>query len=169
MLIIAFGGILPTSGISDPYLALSDPSTLEVILDRLEHMLLPALTLAIVGYGEYALITRSALMETLGEDYILTARAKGFTTRAIVWRHAMRNAMLPVITLVALALGFVIAGEVLIEAVFSYPGLGLEMYRAVFARDYPVLQGAFLFLTITVILANYAADLLYARLDPRVI
>jgi len=168
MLIIAFGGILPTSGISDPYLALSDPSTIEVIGDRLEHMLLPALTLAIVGYGEYALITRSALMETLGEDYILTARAKGFTTRAIVWRHAMRNAMLPVITLVALALGFVIAGEVLIEAVFSYPGLGLEMYRAVFARDYPVLQGAFLFLTITVILANYAADLLYAKLDPRV-
>jgi peptide/nickel transport system permease protein len=166
--ITLFAGTLPTSGISDPYLALTDPSTLEVVVDRLEHMLLPALTLAIVGYGEYALITRSALVETLGEDYILTARAKGLTNAAIIRRHALRNAMLPVITLVALAFGFLIAGEVLVEAVFSYPGLGLEMYRAVFARDYPVLQGAFLILTTTVILANYVADLLYFKLDPRV-
>ncbi|HEY7442006.1 MAG TPA: ABC transporter permease [Vicinamibacterales bacterium] len=168
MLIIAFAGILPTNGIADPYLALTDPSAWEVAVDRLEHLFLPALTLAIVGFGEYALITRAALIETFGEDYILTARAKGLGNTKIIRRHALRNAMLPVITLVALALGFLIAGEVLIEAVFSYPGIGLEMYRAVFARDYPVLQGAFLILTMSVILANYVADLLYFKLDPRV-
>jgi ABC-type dipeptide/oligopeptide/nickel transport system permease component len=168
MLIVAFGGILPTSGVSDPYLALTDPSTLTLVLDRLKHMILPASTLAIVGYGEYALITRSSLIETLGDDYILTARAKGFAPSVIVWRHALRNAILPVITLAALAVGFLVAGEVLVEAVFSYPGLGLEMYRAVSARDYPVLQGAFLMLTIAVVLANYTADLLYLKLDPRV-
>jgi peptide/nickel transport system permease protein len=168
MLIVTFVGILPTSGVTDPYLALSHPSVMTVILDRLEHMILPALTLAIVGYGEYALITRSSLTETLGDDYILTARAQGFTPAVIVWRHALRNAILPVLTLAALSAGFLIAGEVLVEGVFSYPGLGLEMVRAVFARDYPVLQGAFLMLTIGVVLANYVADLLYMKLDPRV-
>jgi ABC-type dipeptide/oligopeptide/nickel transport system permease component len=168
MLIVAFSGILPTSGISDPYLELSDPSSWEVVVDRLEHMLLPALTLGLVAYGEYALLARSALLETLGEDYVLTARAKGLTNAAIVWRHALRNAMLPLITLVALSVGYFVAGEILVEAVFSYPGIGFEMYRAVFAKDYPVLQGAFLILTVSVILANFAADLLYFKLDPRV-
>jgi ABC-type dipeptide/oligopeptide/nickel transport system permease component len=168
MLIIAFAGVLPTSGISDPYLALSDPSAWEVFVDRLRHMALPALTLGIVGFGEYALITRSAVVETLGEDYILTARAKGLPHRAILRRHALRNALLPIVTLAALSLGYMIAGELLVEAVFSYPGIGFELYNAVFAKDYPVIQGAFLILTITVIAANFAADLLYFRLDPRI-
>jgi len=168
LLIVAFAGVLPTSGIEDPYLQFSDPSFIEVALDRLNHMLLPALTLGIVAYGEYALITRSALLETLGDDYILTARAKGLSSWAILRRHALRNALLPVTTLVALSLGFFVGGEVLIETVFSYPGIGFEMYQAVFEKDYPLLQGAFLFLTLSVIAANLAADLLYAKLDPRV-
>lgn len=168
MLIILFSGILPTSGISDPYLVLSDPSIWERFVDRLSHMVLPALTLGLVAFGEYALITRSALLETLGEDYILTARAKGLVGGTIIRRHALRNALLPIITLIALSLGYFIAGEVLVEAVFSYPGIGFEMYRAVFAKDYPVLQGAFLFLTVSVIVANFVADLLYFKLDPRV-
>jgi peptide/nickel transport system permease protein len=85
-----------------------------------------------------------------------------------VWRHAFRNALLPIVTLVALTLGYVVAGAILVEAVFSYPGIGLVTYEAIFSRDYPVLQGAFLILTLSVVVANYIADLLYYRLDPRI-
>ena len=168
MLLILFSGVLPSSGISDPFIEFTDPSTWEVILDRLEHMILPSLTLGLVLYGEYALIVRSSMLETLGEDYILTARAKGLANWSIVWRHAFRNALLPIVTLVALTLGYVVAGAILVEAVFSYPGIGLITYEAIFARDYPVLQGAFLILTLSVVVANYIADLLYFRLDPRI-
>ena len=168
MLLILFSGVLPSSGISDPFIEFTDPSTWEVILDRLEHMILPSLTLGLVLYGEYALIVRSSMLETLGEDYILTARAKGLANWAIVWHHAFRNALLPIVTLVALTLGYVVAGAILVEAVFSYPGIGLVTYEAIFSRDYPVLQGAFLILTLSVVVANYVADLLYFRLDPRI-
>jgi peptide/nickel transport system permease protein len=168
MLLIVFSGTLPTSGISDPFIEFTDPSTWEVFVDRLEHMVLPSLTLGLVLYGEYALIVRSSMLETLGEDYILTARAKGLANWAIVWRHAFRNALLPIVTLVALTLGYVVAGAILVEAVFSYPGIGLVTYEAIFARDYPVLQGAFLILTLSVVFFNYVADLLYFRLDPRI-
>jgi peptide/nickel transport system permease protein len=168
MLLILFSGVLPSSGISDPFIEFTDPSTWEVILDRLEHMILPSLTLGLVLYGEYALIVRSSMLETLGEDYILTARAKGLANWSIVWRHAFRNALLPIVTLIALTLGYVVAGAILVEAVFSYPGIGLVTYEAIFSRDYPVLQGAFLILTLSVVVANYIADLLYFRLDTRI-
>jgi peptide/nickel transport system permease protein len=131
-------------------------------------MILPAATLGLVLYGEYALIVRSAMLETLGEDYILTARAKGLRNWAIVRRHALRNSLLPITTLVALSLGYVIGGAILVETVFSYPGIGLLTYDAIQARDYPLLQASFLFLTLSVVLANYVADLLYFRLDPRI-
>ncbi len=168
MLLILFSGVLPSSGISDPFIEFTDPSTWEVVVDRLEHMILPSLTLGLVLYGEYALIVRSSMLETLGEDYILTARAKGLANWSIVWRHAFRNALLPIVTLIALTLGYVVAGAILVEAVFSYPGIGLVTYEAIFSRDYPVLQGAFLILTLSVVVANYIADLLYFRLDPRI-
>ena len=109
-------------------------------------MLLPALTLGLVLYGEYTLIVRSAMLETLGEDYVLTARAKGLSNWQIVRRHAFRNSLLPVTTLIFLSLGFVTGGAILIEAVFSYPGIGLLTYQAVFTKDYTMLQGAFLVL-----------------------
>ena len=113
---------LPTSGIKTPTLGLfSDASTWEVFVDRLRHMILPALTLGLVLYGDYALIVRSAMLETLGEDYVLTARAKGLKNWTIVRRHGLRNAMLPIITLVALSLGFIIGGSITVEYVFSYP------------------------------------------------
>lgn len=160
---------LPTSGIKDPTLGiLGNPSTWEVVLDRLKHMILPALTLGLVLFGEYSLIVRSALLETLGEDYVLTARAKGLSNWAIVWKHGLRNAMLPVITLVALSLGLIIGGSITIEYVFSYPGIGLAVVEAIDQRDFPVLQGAFLLLTLSVIFFNLVADLLYFKLDPRV-
>lgn len=160
---------LPTSGVKDPTLGiLDDPGVLEVLVDRLEHMILPALTLGLVIFGEYTLIVRSAMLETLGEDYILTSRAKGLSNWATVWRHGFRNAMLPVITLVALSLGFIIGGAITVEYVFSYPGVGLLIVEAIDQRDYAVLQAAFLLLTLSVIVFNLLADLLYFRLDPRV-
>jgi ABC-type dipeptide/oligopeptide/nickel transport system permease component len=168
MLLIFFAGVLPTSGLADPFLEFTDPSWWETFVDRLKHMVLPAATLGIVLYGEYALIVRSSLMEALGEDYVLTARAKGLRGWTIVWRHAFRASLLPVVTLIALSLGYLVAGAILVEAVFSYPGIGLATYDAVRERDYPVLQGAFLILTLSVVLANYIADLLYFKLDPRV-
>jgi ABC-type dipeptide/oligopeptide/nickel transport system permease component len=160
---------LPTSGIKDPILGiLHSPSTMEVLVDRLRHMILPAATLGLVLYGEYALVARSAMLETLGEDYVLTARAKGLSNWEIVRTHGLRNAMLPIVTLVALSIGYVIGGAITIEYVFSYPGIGLAIVEAISQRDYAVLQGAFLLLTLSVILFNLVADLLYFKLDPRV-
>jgi ABC-type dipeptide/oligopeptide/nickel transport system permease component len=168
MLLILLGGVLPASGVADPFIDFLDPSWWEVVLDRLEHMVLPALTLGLVLYGQYALIVRSSMLEALGEDYIMTARAKGLSSWGIVRKHALRTSLLPIATLVALTFGYIIGGDILVEAVFSYPGIGLATYEAVFDRDYPVLQGAFLLLTLSVILANFVADLLYFKLDPRI-
>ena len=168
MLLIVFAGVLPAAGISDPFLEFEDPSWWQTVVDRLEHMILPALTLGLVLYGEYALIVRSAMLEALGEDYVMTARAKGFRNWTIVRKQALRNSLLPITTLIALSLGFLVGGAILVEAVFSYPGIGLVTYEAIFDRDYPVLQGAFLILTLSVVLANFVADLLYFRLDPRI-
>lgn len=160
---------LPASGVKDPTLGiLGDASTWTLAVDRLKHMILPALTLALVLYGNYAFIVRSSMLETLSEDYILTARAKGMSNWRIVWSHALRNAMLPLVTVGALSLGFVIGGSITIEYVFSYPGIGLRAVEAINQRDWPVLQGIFLLMTVTVVIANLVADLLYFVLDPRV-
>jgi ABC-type dipeptide/oligopeptide/nickel transport system permease component len=166
MLVILFAGILPTGGMTNEFLI--DPSWWTHFKDVLTHMALPSLTLGLVLYGEYTLIVRSAMLETLGEDYILTARAKGLRPWTIVRRHALRNALLPIATLVALSLGYIVAGAILIETVFSWPGIGRAVYDAVLARDYPMLQGAFLILTVSVVFFNLVADLLYFKLDPRI-
>ena len=160
---------LPTSGIKDPSLGiLGEPSLWTVVIDRLRHMVLPSLSIGLVLYGEYTLVVRSAMLETLGEDYVLTARAKGLSSWATVWKHAFRNALLPIVTLVAISLGFIIGGFITIEYVFSYPGIGLAIVEAIDQRDYPILQGAFLLLALAVIFFNLVADLLYFKLDPRV-
>jgi ABC-type dipeptide/oligopeptide/nickel transport system permease component len=166
MLIIIFAGVLPTGGMTNEFLL--NPPFWEHVKDLASHIFLPALTLGLVLYGEYTLIVRSAMLETLGEDYILTARAKGLKPRTIVRKHALRNAMLPITTLIALSLGYIVAGAILIETVFSWPGIGRAVYEAVLQRDYPMLEGAFLVLTISVIFFNLVADLLYFRLDPRI-
>jgi peptide/nickel transport system permease protein len=166
MLVIIFTGVLPTGGMTNEFLL--DPSFWTHLKDLASHILLPSLTLGLVLYGEYTLIVRSAMLETLGEDYILTARAKGLKPWTIVRRHALRNAMLPITTLVALSLGYIVAGAILIETVFSWPGIGRAVYQAVLERDYPMLQGAFLLLTISVVFFNLLADLLYFKLDPRI-
>jgi peptide/nickel transport system permease protein len=166
MLVILFAGILPTGGMTDEFLI--DPSWWTHVKDVISHMVLPSLTLGLVLYGEYTLIVRSAMLETLGEDYILTARAKGLRPWTIVRRHALRNALLPIATLIALSLGYIVAGAILIETVFSWPGIGRAVYDAVLARDYPMLQGAFLILTVSVVFFNLLADLVYFKLDPRI-
>lgn len=168
MLLIIFAGTLPASGVADPFIEFTDPSWGTVVLDRLEHMILPSTTLGLVLFGQYALIVRSSMLEALGEDYVMTARAKGLSSFAIVRKHALRTSLLPIVTLAAITLGFVIGGDILVEAVFSYPGIGLATYEAVFDRDYPMLQGAFLLLTLSVIVANFIADLLYFKFDPRI-
>jgi peptide/nickel transport system permease protein len=132
------------------------------------HLLLPTLTLGLALLGEYMLIMRSSVLDVFGEDYILTARAKGLSTYRIIRHHALRNAMLPMVTLIALTLGFTVAGAIQVEAVFSWPGLGALTVDAVADRDYPVLQGAFLLLAVAVVIANLAAELVYGWLDPRV-
>jgi ABC-type dipeptide/oligopeptide/nickel transport system permease component len=166
MLVILFGGLLPTGGMSDPFLL--NPSFWTHEVDIINHMILPALTLGLVLFGQFTLVMRSSMLETMGEDYILTARAKGLRPRRILRRHVFRNALLPTVSLVALSLGTLVTGALLIEIVFSWPGIGLAMYQAVSSRDYPMLQGGFLILVLSVVSANYLADLAYARLDPRV-
>jgi ABC-type dipeptide/oligopeptide/nickel transport system permease component len=166
VLLIYLSAWLPSHGRTNDFLF--DPTFWEHQRDVLVHMLLPSLTLALTLYGEYTLIVRSAMLETLGEDYILTARAKGLPQRRIVTAHALRNAMLPTTTLIALSLGYIVAGAILIEAVFSWPGIGNAVYQAVTERDYPMLQGAFLVLTVSVVFFNFLADLLYFKLDPRI-
>ncbi len=166
LLIIIFAGTLPTGGMTNEFLL--NPGFWQHLRDLGSHILLPSLTLGLVLYGEYTLIVRSAMLETLGEDYILTARAKGLKPWTIVRKHALRNAMLPITTLVALSLGYIVAGAILIETVFSWPGIGRAVYEAVLQRDYPMLQGAFLLLTISVVICNLVADLLYFKLDPRI-
>ena len=167
MLLIIFAGYLPAGGMENPFLFGPEPFW-QHLWDIAQHMILPAATLLLTAYGSYTLVVRSSMLETLGEDYVLTARAKGLPDRRIVRRHAFRNAMLPMVTLVALDLGYIVGGAVLIEVIFSWPGIGLAMYDAIQQRDYPMLQGGFLILTVAVIVLNFVADLFYFRLDPRI-
>ncbi len=143
-------------------------TSIERWLDIGNHLILPTLTYTIVFLGEYMLIMRSTLLDVLSEDYILTAKAKGIGTFQILKDHALRNAMLPMVTIIALNLGFTVTGAIQIETVFSWPGLGGAIFTAVNRRDYPMLQGAFLLIAVSVIIANLAADLFYSYLDPRV-
>jgi len=166
IIIILFSSYLPTTGRTDPYLI--NPTFIQHWADVMEHMLLPSLTLGLVLYGQYTLIVRSAMLETMGEDYVLTAKAIGYSNGRIVRRFAFRNAMLPVVSVIALSLGFIVGGAILVETVFNWPGIGYAVYQAVLERDYPMLQGAFLLLTVSVIVCNLLADLVYFKLDPRI-
>jgi ABC-type dipeptide/oligopeptide/nickel transport system permease component len=169
MLLILLGGLLPTSGMENPYAGVfSTQSAAARLQDIGLHMILPALTLLLTLYGEFALIMRSSMVETMGEDYVLTARAKGLPDRKIISRHVLRNALLPIATIVALSLGWIVAGAILIEFLFSWPGIGWALWNAINQRDYPMLQGGFLVLAVSVVLLNFLADLAYFRLDPRI-
>jgi peptide/nickel transport system permease protein len=157
---------LPTAGVVSP--ENTGKPLLSVLPDFGRHLLLPALTLTIVFLGEYMLIMRSSIREVLADDYILTARAKGLSEWQVLRRHALRNALLPIVTVIAINVGFIVAGAIYVETVFSYDGLGKLFQTALVKQDYPLLQGAFMLLAVSVVIANLTADLLYVVLDPRV-
>lgn len=138
------------------------------LLDLGSHLVLPSLTLLLVDIGQFVLITRSSLIDVLTEDFIVTARAKGLSGRQVLWRHGVPNAMLPVVTTSALYVGLVVGGAIQVETVFSWPGMGRLIYDAVLRRDYPLIEATFLVFAVTVILVNFATDLLYMWIDPRV-
>ena len=158
--------IFPTTGMVTPGAVFSN--SFQKTLDIIEHLFLPVLTLTLILVGQFVLIMRNSLLDVLTEDFITTARAKGFSEKFVLKRHAVPNAMLPMVTIVAINLGFMIAGAIQIETVFSWPGIGRLMYEALTNRDYPLLQGIFLIISISVVLANLIADIFYGYLDPRV-
>ncbi len=182
ILMIVFGielGWLPISGRIDPRLG-ADPSAPFLVVnsmlhgdwvvfrDSLEHLILPALTLAGWPAAITARMTRAAMIEVMDDDYIRTARAKGLRERVVVGRHALRNAFIPVVTVIGLELGGLLGGAVVTETVFAWPGIGKLAADAVLARDYQVVQGVVLLLATTFILLNLVVDLAYAWLDPRI-
>jgi peptide/nickel transport system permease protein len=160
-------GWFPTGGTTDPVMHASLP-LLGRLADRLYHLVLPALTLGLVGAGGTARFQRAALLEALGHDYIRTARAKGLAESAVLVRHAWRDALLPVISLAGVALPFLLTGAVLIETVFYWPGLGKLAADAISARDYPLVLGTTLLATCAVVLGSLVADLVTVAADPRV-
>jgi peptide/nickel transport system permease protein len=140
----------------------------DFLASAFQHSLLPALTLVVSSIAGWVLGMRNAMMTTLSEDYVLMAEAKGLPQRQVMFAYAARNAILPNVTGFALALGFVVSGQLVTEIVFSYPGIGFYLLQAVSNSDYPLLQGIFLIISLAVLSANFLADLLYAALDPRV-
>lgn len=159
-------GWFPTSGMVTRGEQYAD--VFDHLFDIGKHLVLPLATVALGLVGQYAILMRSSIMDTLTEDYVTTARAKGLPEGRILTGHALPNALLPTVSLVAINLGYVVAGAITVEVVFNWPGLGTLTVEALEQRDYPILQGVFLLLSVTVVLANLAADLIYGLLDPRV-
>lgn len=157
-------GWLPSFGAVTPA---SDLTGWAYVLDIGEHAILPVVTLSVLSLPGVYLTMRYSMLEVLGEDFIRTARAKGASESRVLFGHVARNAIAPVVTFLAIRLAFAFGGSVIIETVFSYPGLGRLIFEAVSGRDFPVMQSAFLVFTIAVLLANLAADLLYPIIDPR--
>jgi len=163
MLIILFALQLrwfPSSGMSSPYGS--------GVADVLWHLVLPAVTLGTASAAALARLTRSSVLEIIRQDYVRSARAKGLAERAVIARHVLKNAINPIITVLGLQVGFLLGGAILTETVFSWPGLGSMMVRAIQARDYPLVQGGVLLIATTFVLVNLAVDLLYAVFDPRI-
>ena len=157
--------IFPTFGAMTPW---SSFQGWELAEDIVRHLVLPLTTLTIVNVSGTFIVSRYSMLAVLGEDYIMVARSKGLRERLILFRHALRNALLPIATVFTLNLAFAFGGATVVETVFSYPGVGRLVYEAVLNRDYPVLQAAFLMITIMVVIANILADAVYPFLDPRV-
>ena len=158
-------GIFPLAGMTTPASRLTGWAYWG---DVLWHMFLPGLAVVIMYVGQYVLITRNSMQDTLDQDYILSARAKGVKESVILRRHALRNAILPVVTMTGMSLARGIAGSLQVEIVFSWPGIGRLMYEAILKRDYPVLQGLFLIFAVSIVVASLVVDLIYGRIDPRI-
>src|SRR5256885_4146467 len=154
-------GWLPASGMYAPHGG-GD------LRDLLSHLVLPAVTLAAASVTIVARLTRSAMLDTLGQDYVRTARAKGVSDRAVVLRHGLSNALVPIVTVIGVQAGYLLGGAVLTETVFAWPGVGTLMVQGILARDFPLVQGCVLVVALSFVLVNLAVDLLYAWLDPRI-
>jgi ABC-type dipeptide/oligopeptide/nickel transport system permease component len=137
-------------------------------LDLLHHLILPAITLGGATTAVVARLTRSSMLEVIRQDYVRTARAKGLDESRVVLAHALRGALLPVVTVVGLQVGLLLGGAILTETVFSWPGVGLQLYRAISTRDIPLIQGSVLLIAVTFVFINLLVDVLYAWLDPRI-
>ena len=167
--IIIFGvylHILPIAGLLTPGMVYTSYGA--IIMDYANHLILPTLALIIVDMAQFFLITRNTLVDVFTEDYILTAKGKGLSPMLTMRRHALPNAMLPIITTLALYVSLVIGGAIQVETVFSYPGMGKLMYDAVLKRDYPILEASFFIMASVTIIANFISDILYMLVDPRV-
>jgi peptide/nickel transport system permease protein len=159
-------GWFPTSGMFT--IGATYASPVDQLADFCRHLVLPVATVALGLVGQYSILMRSSIVDTLSEDYVGTARAKGLSEGKILRSHALPNALLPTVTLIAINLGYVVAGAITVEVVFNWPGIGTLTVDALSARDYPVLQGIFLILSVAVVMANLIADIVYGFLDPRV-
>ncbi|MBI4432749.1 MAG: ABC transporter permease [Candidatus Omnitrophica bacterium] len=158
--------ILPVSGLTS--LFFDEMSFLEKVWDLSRHLILPVFLSALTGLAGISRYVRSHMIRILKENYIRTARAKGLPERVVIWRHAMRNAALPLVTLLGLSIPGLLGGSVIFESIFSIPGMGRLFYNSVFARDYPVIMGILVFGALLTMMGNLLADLAYAVVDPRV-
>jgi len=140
----------------------------DITLNALHHLIMPAVVLSTVPLAIIARMTRSTMLEVLNQDYVRTARAKGLGERIVTFRHAFRNALLPIVTVIGLQLGLLLAGAVLTETVFSWPGIGRWILEAIQGRDYPVVQGGVMFVAMVFVLVNFVVDLSFAAFDPRI-
>jgi len=168
MLVLAFSlglGVLPAAGM---YSLRVELTGIDSVLDVMKHLILPASALSMLELALVTRLTRASMLEILGQDFITTARSKGLDENAIVYRHGLRNALLPVVTVIGMRFGFVFGGALLTETVFAWPGLGRLMYESIFARDYPVLMGMFIIVSTMVIVASLVTDIVYGLLDPRI-
>jgi len=138
------------------------------LLSSFRHLVLPAVALSTIPMAVIARMTRASLLEVLSQDYIRTAESKGLPQQSVILRHAMRNALLPVMTVTGLQVGRLLAGAILTETIFSWPGIGLWIYESIQARDYPIVQGATLFIATIFVMVNLLTDVLYAAVDPRI-
>jgi len=159
-------GIFPVGGVRTAEMTYANIT--QQIEDIGRHLFLPVVTLTLVSYAEYVMIMRNSLVDVMTEDFVLTARAKGLTERQVLRDHVVPNALLPSVTTVAIALSFIVGGALQTEIIFSYPGIGMLTYMAIQFRDYTLLQGLFFIDAVLVVLANFAADIVYTYLDPRV-
>ncbi len=157
--------VFPVSGMRSVESTVSGPADW---LDVAHHLVLPALTLALVYLAQYSRLARASMLDVLGSDYIRTARAKGLADRVVLYKHALRNAVLPVVTMLGLQFGNVVAGAVLVETVFNWPGLGRLAFESVLRRDYPTILGVLLFSSIVVVVMNLVTDFVYRLIDPRI-
>ncbi len=167
LLVILFGKVIPIMPIAGMRDVRIYGGWFVTTIDVLHHLVLPAFTLAIVYMAQYSRLSRASMLEVLGSDYIRTARAKGLSERLVVYKHALRNALMPIVTIAGLQFGNLVSGAVLVETVFSWPGLGTLAFDSILGRDYPTLLGVLFFSSVLVIVANLLTDLTYRWIDPR--